>query len=352
MSKILILSDSFNGYGAEKMLVWVGRKLISFGHKVSFCAICDSIRNEKLNLATPFYNLGLDRKYNLRYYMTAVFTVVNLYKKNKFDYIITFHTNPYLVALLGKVCCGYKLVHSERDNPYNRDTVLSKFKMSLYQFANKVVFQTEGAKNYFGSWTNKRSVIIPNPIEIPTESWSYENSNKTIVCVGRLNIRYKCQDLLLCAFTKVLEQIKDYNLLFYGDGNDYERLVTMAKEKHIESNVIFTGKIDNVEKHLISDGIFVLASDSEGIPNALMEAMALGMPVISTDCEPGGARVLIDSNKNGIIIPRRDPDAMAEALLFLINNPEQQIQIGKAARESMRRFSPNIIGSQWNSIFE
>ena len=79
--------------------------------------------------------------------------------------------------------------------------------------------------------------------------------------------------------------------------------------------------------------LFVLPSDFEGMPNALMEAMSLGLPCVSADCRPGGARTLIEDGVNGLIVPMRNPQAMAEKIEYLLNNPEQAERVAKEARK-------------------
>lgn len=344
---ILLLSDSFNGYGAEHILKWLGNMLCYHNNKVTFCSIFDSERNKDLNEDAKYFQMQFPRGiYNKNYFIGGVRFLRILCKEERFDYVITFHTNPFLMALLAKPFCRFKIIHSERDNPYNRDTFASRLKMNLYRFANKIVFQTEGAQHYFNSNIKKKSIIIPNPISVPTIQWDGLN-NKTIASVGRLFIRYKRQDVLLKAFKKVIIEYPDYKLVLYGDGVDREALEQLAFDLQIDKNVVFKGKVDNVYEQLKSDGIFVLSSDSEGMPNALMEAMALGMPVISTDCEPGGAKALIDDGENGLLVERASVEKLADAILKIIEDKTIAQKLGANARKKMSLFTPQHVGSQW-----
>ena len=222
--------------------------------------------------------------------------------------------------------------------------------MKLYRFATKIVFQTEGARDFFGDAIKKKSVLIPNPVTIPDIQWSYSFAKKTIVSVARLDVRYKRQDLLLKAFSIISSQCHDWKVVFYGDGNDKCVLEQMAKDLNVYDRIIFKGKTDNVHEKIVQDGVFVLTSDTEGIPNALMEAMALGMPVITTDCEPGGARMLVENGYNGLMINRGDIDGLKNALEFSINHQLEMAEMGAKARVSMQRFSPTIIANKWNSL--
>lgn len=350
MNKILILSDSFNGYGAEYMLKWLGNSLLKSGNNVTFCSIFDNVRDAYILPKADYYQIQLpNRQYNLRYFIIGIRFLKNICHKNQYDYVVTFHTNPFLMALLARPFSGYRLIHSERDNPFARNTIPSRLKSWLYRYADKVVFQTEGAKSYFDAKTQKKSVIIPNPIAIPSLSWK-GGIKKTIVSVGRLDIHFKRQDLLLEAFAEIAGDFPDYKVVFYGDGKDRQLLEKMADSLGIKDRVVFYGKVFNVTERLAEDGIFVMTSDSEGMPNALMEAMALGMPVISTDCEPGGARALIDSGVNGFVISRGSKEELIAKLRDLLNDSQLCIKIGAKARDKMRLYAPEQIAKMWLNI--
>lgn len=354
--KILLVSDSYNRYGAEKMLSWVGNILQSNGHEITFCSLFDEQRNDSLDKRAIYVSFRFDKKTPfviryLRYFIYGAYRLVRLQAKNHFDYVITFKENPLTVVVLARLFCRIKHVHSERDNPYNRDSVSSRFKMWLYRFADKIVFQTEGARQFFNQKVQSKSVIIPNPVSIPTVRWNGLDE-KTLVNVGRLDIRYKRQDVLLNAFCEVLKTHPEYKLNLFGDGDDREQLESMALELGISDKVFFWGKVDNVQERLVNEGIFVMTSDTEGMPNALMEAMAFGMPVISTDCEPGGARVLIDDGVNGLLVPRSAYLILAQSILRIIEDRTYRIKLGKNAREKMSCFDERIISKCWIDYIE
>lgn len=351
MKKVLIISDSFKGYGAEHILKWLGNSLCKKGYEVTFVSLFEKDRNAELDRNATSYCVGLKEKYNLQYFTTGLRSLRNICKRKKYDFAITFHTNPYLMALLARPFCGYKLIHSERDNPYARDTFVSKLKMWLYRYADKVVFQTEGAQKFFDKKIIRKSTIIPNPIILPENEWIGIEA-KTIVTVGRLHIKYKRQDVLLKAFRKVLDTYPDYKLVLYGDGPDREALEQQAGALLMAENVLFKGKVANITDKIANEGIFVLSSDSEGMPNALMEAMALGMPVISTDCEPGGAKALIDDGVNGLIVKRADADELSKTLISLISDVKKRTELGVNAREKMKEFQPERIIEQWKGCFK
>lgn len=345
---ILLLSDSFVGYGAEHILRWLGNKLCENGNKVVFCSIFDSDKPQGLSEGAHNYQMRFEWwKYDVHYFVKGARFLKRICKSENVDYVITFHTNPFLLALIARLFSSFKILHSERDNPYARDTMATKIKMWLYRYADKVVFQTEGAKQFFDKKTQRKSTIIPNPVEIPEFQWLNLSSAKTLVSVGRLDVRFKRQDLLLDAFSIINKEYPCYRLRFYGDGIHRKQLEEKAVVLGISEKVDFLGKVRGVKEHLKNEGVFVMTSDSEGMPNSLMEAMALGMPVISTDCEPGGARALIDDGVDGYITERSSVEDLVRVLRIVLADEKLQESIGREARRKMLRFTPEQVFPIW-----
>ena len=337
------------------MLLWLGVELAARDKEVAFFSVYDSHRCKDIPDDLPVFNLGYDKnalsilKY-LYYFFVCPFVLIRYIRKNKIECIVTFKENPLCLALIAKMFCGVKHVHSERDDPYNRDTFGAKLKMGLYRFTDHIVFQTSGAQHFFQPCVVNRSVIIPNPVVAPERCWCIEDAKKTIACVGRLNIRYKRQDVLIKAFAALDSRYDAWKLVFYGDGYDRKRLEDLVSELQLKERVSFMGKVDHVSDRLLRDGLFVLASDTEGMPNALMEAMAIGMPVISTDCSPGGARALIDDGINGLIVECGSVMRLADAISRLLDDERMRISFGRSASKKMQDYRPAQIFDRWYAL--
>jgi glycosyltransferase involved in cell wall biosynthesis len=355
-NKILILSDSFQGYGAERMLLWVGKNMAINNFEVVFCSVYDKERHPDVTPKWVSYELGLGRfrktkLKNIIYYTIALFQIFSIIKKHRFNYTLSFQTPPFLLLLILRSFFNYKIIHSERDDPYYRHSFGGKLKMMLYKYAYKLVFQTEGARGYFGDKVKNKSVIISNPVSIPQEMWN-PHEGHLIINVGRLEIYYKRQDVLIKAFSKVIRKYSDSKLLLCGDGRDREKLEALAQEEGLQDKIIFAGKVFNIKERLLESNLFVLSSDTEGIPNALMEAMALGMPVVSTDCSPGGARLLISNGVTGIISPLNNYELLANNILKIFDDENKAKQMGLNARESMKMFNEKEIAEKWQKVFQ
>ena len=208
------------------------------------------------------------------------------------DIIISFLPEPsmrlMLIKKINKKIKKIPTIISIRNDPkieYKNRLIYLMMK-KLYKNVDSMVLQTEEAKNYFSKIIKaEKLAIIPNPIN---EKFFLNNSNikereKTIVTVGRIE-KQKNQKLLIDAFKEVEKKYSEYKLLIYGDGSLRKSLQEYSNLLDLKNKVIFKGKRDNIPEEILKAGIFVLSSDYEGMPNSLMEAMALGLPCISTDC--------------------------------------------------------------------
>lgn len=358
MKKVLLVHSSlssleFSYAGIEKMQTWVGNGLATRGMDITFCTLYDSIRSEKLNATAKSIELGIPYEQSSIKRLARLFIInakdISCVLRNRYDYVISFGDTSCVLLLFLRFFYNYKLIISERGDPSSKGSFMVNIRRKLYRFFDIVVFQTEGAANLFNQAVRKKSVVIPNPISIPNICWNIGSSKHKISSVGRIDFYQKRQDLLLTAFVDVLKIHPDYELHFYGSGNDEDKLKNIVKELNLQNSVVLHGAVKDIQNHIVDSSLFVLTSDFEGIPNALLEAMALGMPVVSTDCKPGGARMLIDDT-NGIIVPCGDSKALSEAICASIESPEQQIVFGKNARKSMELYQPDIIIQKWANL--
>ncbi len=276
--------------------------------------------------------------------------------KEKPDIIISFLPEPsFRILFLKKTNKEIKkipVIVSERGDPsvIFKNNIIRYIMKYLYTSIDGFIYQTEEAKAYFSDIIDVPSKIIANPINsnfIVKEP--SKKRNKTIVAVGRLN-EQKNNKLLIDSFEKVCKYRTDYKLLFYGTGPLQTKLKKYIKELDLTEKIFFMGKSNCIEKDIYNAGIFVLSSNYEGMPNALMEAMALGLPCISTDCPVGGPKTLIKNGENGLLVPVGDEEALSIAILKLIEDNELSQKIANNALKISEKFNPNIINQQWEDF--
>jgi len=220
----------------------------------------------------------------------------------------------------------------------------------LYPRADGCVFQTEKIKEWFPNYLQRKSCIIFNPVNDKyLTAKRVDNPKKSIVNSSRI-VDFKNQKLLVEAFSDINKKYPEYELYFYGgdskDGTWEDLEATIVKE-NLVGKVHLCGEHDNLEELIPQHEIYVLSSNEEGMPNALLEAMTMGMPVISTDCEGGGARAVIEDGINGLLVPIKDREAMASAINRLIEDKELATSISENAAKIRERISTDRIIDQW-----
>ena len=148
-------------------------------------------------------------------------------------------------------------------------------------------------------------------------------------------------------FLNDIKKYKDYILEIYGDGNLEQSILKYIKEKGLEEKVYLKGFSSNVHESINSTSMFVMSSDFEGMPNALLEALALGIPCISTDCPCGGPKLLIDNHKNGILVPVNNIDELSRAMCFIAENPQKAKEMGIIASKIKSKVNVETITDEW-----
>ena len=246
-----------------------------------------------------------------------------------------------------------RIIAAERVDPAVYPNYLAKPLRYYARKADGFVFQTEDAKKWYGeSIKNIQTAVIPNAINPSFIRPGYEGEReKTIAGVGRLNDQ-KNFSLLIKAFALIADDFPDYRLVIYGEGEKRHDLENLVREMGLSERVSLPGNIQNIAEVLEKQSLFVLSSDFEGMPNALMEAMALGLPCISTDCPCGGPRFLIRNNVNGVLVPVGDADALAKAMKQLLTEPDFSREIATNAQTIQKRLAPDKIYGQWESFIQ
>lgn len=245
-------------------------------------------------------------------------------------------------------------IYSERNDPNRKDPrMLYKILRKIVENrATRYVFQTTGAQECYPQKVRAKSVVIMNPLDtkgFPVHNFGTER--KEIVTVGRLEPQ-KNQKLLIDGFSLIKENFPDYTLTIYGEGSLRKELEAYAEEKGLRDSVLLPGTKSGIQEYIKDASLFVLTSDYEGVPNALIEAMAIGLPCVSTDCSPGGARELIHSGENGVIVKCGDPKALADAMTALLEDRDLAAKMGRNARKISQRVEKGLVSEAWLELME
>ena len=344
--KLSIVIPYLRGGGSERFAVNLANGMISKGHEV-FVLTAHPIENE-YQLEDNVRRIELIKHKKILYDSSKL---RSFNKKNKIDICVAIGIYPNICA--GLASFGkykkVKYILCERNDPvHDKLSILSKTaRKLLFWRGDGFVFQTSDAKSFYSKAIQKRSVVISNPVKsgLPDRS---DERKKEFVAVGRLSPQ-KNYKMLIKAFGVVCKNNKDYILRIFGQGELSEELKALANQLGIEERVIFEGYKENVHECIKDSDIYVLSSFFEGMPNALMEAMAMGFPVISTDCPAGGSKVLINDGINGLLTEVDDYEKLATKMLFMINNFHQKEMMGKEARKIREVCSLPAIIDKWEN---
>ena len=278
-------------------------------------------------------------------------------KKLKADIVIAFMDAIGIIASIFLVFTNIPVICSERNDPSESSRKLNISYRILKNISTNLikgyVFQSDGARAAYPIKCQKKSSIILNPIDSSCIPLRDDNTIKRrIVNVGRLHTQ-KNQKLLINAFAKSLFFKNGFTLHIYGSGPEKDNLMSMIMELNLENKVFLEGNQNDILEKIKNSSLFVLTSNYEGLPNSLMEAMAIGIPCISTDCSPGGARMLIKADEsNGILVPCNDEEKLVEKLDILYSNPDLLNTIGKNAKKIINESDVKKIATEWKTFIE
>ena len=297
----------------------------------------------------------LIKKYEVRNY-DKVQWLKKYFSQNSQNTIIAFLNDSVYLSLLS-ACKGDKVIISERNDP--RQSLSSKtsfaFFRTMYPKADEMVFQSPDAMQWYRENTSVKGRVIFNPIKSDLPERFIGERKKKIVNFCRISGQ-KNLLLLVNAFKLFTKEYPDYELYIYGDavGNGAEGYIDSVNKEIDRLNCKDSIHILPAQKRihsLIRDyAMFVSSSDFEGMSNSMLEAMAIGLPAICTDCPAGGAIAVIKDHENGILIPVNDVQAMANAMKEVAGDAELAEKLSVNGTKIREELSVDKIVNQWMEI--
>lgn len=351
--RLAFIANGLSYGGAEKMLVFVATELLKRGHEV---AIFNTNEHKGVSQTLPdelvLFNAKANYKKNKWAYLKRLCFCIRSTRHFKPDVIIGFLLFPNLYSVLTGKFVRIPSVISERADPYlafAKGDKFGKFLLNEICSADGAVFQTTGASLFYPKELRERSAIIPNPVVITKEytKTAYAERENIVVSLGRIDNRQKRLDILLDAFSQFHLKHSEYVLYIFGGGPDEEYVQDLINEKGLENCVSLKGVSKNSFEDISKGKIFAITSDYEGISNSLLEAMAVGMPVVSTDHSPGGACFLIKDGENGLLTPVGNASKFAEAMCRYAEDEVFAVHCGEKASEVLKDYAPSVIIDLW-----
>ncbi len=243
-----------------------------------------------------------------------------------------------------------KTVFCERNNPVRPDIHknIIRLRDRLTRRCKAAVFQTEDERAYY-TWLKCPTAVIPNPLKEGLPQPFTGHRRHEIVNFCRLN-KQKNIPLLIDAFALLLQEHPDYRLRIYGRGEEKDNLIALTKSKGLENAVIFEDFAPDVHERIRDAAMYVCSSDFEGLSNSMLEALAIGLPCVCTDCEGGGARMMIRDHQNGLLVPVRDVQALYRAMKEIIEDPALAQQLSAEAAKIREKLSIEKVADLWEAM--
>lgn len=285
----------------------------------------------------------------IKNFITRFRALREIWEAYKPDIILSFLGKNNLMAIATAALLPSKVVVSVRGEPTMEyeGKLMQKLAKLLFKFADGVVLQTKLAMNFFPNSVQKKSKILSNPLNSQFLNRRYIGEKEDlIVAAGRLDDN-KNHAMLIHAFAKIANEYPNVKLVIYGEGELRDTLTTLVAEKELTDRVLMPGSVSDLADKICKAKVFVLTSNTEGMPNSLMEAMALGIPVVSTDCPCGGPATLIEDGVNGLLVPVGDAYALSDALRRLLSDEQFLQNISDEAYKITQTLAPEKVNREW-----
>ena len=346
--RILFVTEDLASGGSERVISVLANG-VAGSHESAVVAIRRDLVKYTLSDKVKYFPFQKENNGKIARTVGRITHLYRAIKKFRPDVVVAFDVVPVAYSSIACMISGTKLVVSERGDPqkHKGKGFIGKLYFAAFEKANGAVFQTEDAQKYYNTSIQEKSVIIPNPINEEFVVDRYQGKRaKEIITACRLT-QQKNLKLFIDIVSEVTRSYPDYKGIVFGDGPEYDNLQKYAKECNADKSIVFAGRVNDIRERLYKSQFYLCTSDYEGISNSMLEAMTLGLNVISTDCPVGGARMAIRSGIDGVLFPVGDKKAGVNALEELISNPEKSEEMGKAAVEIRNRWSSDKIINEW-----
>ena len=345
--RIVFVIPDMPGGGTERVVALLANEYCRRGIGVTILLFAGNERAYPLREGIEVVCVGNPSGGSIRERLGRIGRMRRFYREHKGCQIWAFSVMGAVFSAVAAFGQRHFVLVSERNDPNKYEH--PKIRNLSYRLADVVVCQTKDAVESFPGAIRRKAAVVPNPLALKDVS-PYEGKREArIVAVGRLSAQ-KNHRLLLEAFVAFARKHEAYVLELYGKGELEEDLKKLAQSLGIGERVRFLGFCDNVQEKIRKAGMYVLSSDYEGISNSMLEAMALGMTVIATDCPIGGSRMYIKDGINGLLVPVGDAGALSAAMDRLAEDPAYGERLGREAAKLKEELAVSKIGDRFLAL--
>jgi glycosyltransferase involved in cell wall biosynthesis len=355
--RVTLAVSSLGDGGTERVVSALARYWHRAGHRVSVVTLssCSSdlqelpagVERVALGMLRPSPHVGAALLHSVQ----RVRALRRALAQGKPDVVVSFLERTNVLTLLAQIGSGVPVFVCERSDPRQRRgggpwVVLRRL---LYPRASGVVVQTESVAGWARAFCS-RVHVIPNFVESPdgVATPGAERGPWRLIAVGRLAPE-KGYDLLVDAFSRIAPDHPEWSLTILGDGPERRALEALATERCMQGRILLPGRVPDPLPFLLRAHAFALPSRYEGFPNALLEAMACGLPAVAFDC-PSGPADIVRQGHDGVLVRAEDVGGMAEALSRLMGDAGERARLGSNARAVVTRLAPEVVLDRWSAL--
>jgi glycosyltransferase involved in cell wall biosynthesis len=358
MSKrIVFVQSGLGAGGAEKIVNLIAKHRITAGDQVFVLAFHDTPETSYFEYPSNVVLRTMKDEFDApvvgwKGFVRQVLWLRRTVKEITPHVVVSFLTKINAISAIALIGTKPQLIVSERNNPQKQRP--GRIWKSLISFtfrrANRIVMQTASAQRQIHPHAQEKSRVIGNPCTLPKVPLHSSAPGKHVVAVGRLT-QQKGFDQLIVSFETVVRTHPDATLTIWGEGQDRGALEALVRDKGLADKIALPGITQENQAWVDPNAIFALSSLYEGFPNVLAEALAAGMPSVAYDCDWGPSD-LIEDKQNGLLVPTGDTAALANAILTLMDYPEQREALVANARARSKTYSTGTVLRQWDEAID
>lgn len=343
MEKIVFVVPDMAGGGTERVISLLANEYVKRQIPTAILSFAGNQQAYELDSRVETVSAGAASGGSIKIRLKRLAFMRKYFKENNGCNIFSFSTIGTGFIVLSTLFMKRKMLVSERTDPQSCDH--KPYRDFFYGFADVLVCQTQDAVACFSDKLQKKACVIGNPVDdaVP-QRYDGERTHR-ITTAGRLE-PVKNHRMLIQAFEEFVKEFPDYTLDIYGRGSLETELKQLAVEKGLLDKVIFHGFSSNVKEEIRDSSMFILSSNYEGISNSMVEALAMGIPVIATDCPIGGSKTYIQDGINGLLVPTDDEKAMVNAMKKVASNVKLSEKISLNAVKIRKECSVTEIADQ------
>lgn len=360
--KISFVTANLNSGGAERVMSLLANEFERKGYEVEIIFLKERIVFYPVNKGV--HVIVADEECHSTAMWKKMLWLRKYIKNTQPDVVVPFRVSVYCTTILSLLGISVPIVASERIDPHIPDSFWTYLRKLLLPFVSHLVVQTSYIKSYYPKQIQKKTSVILNPVreevfENPIKDSRVQSSNAAssvesskqnrIISVARLDPQ-KNQKMMIRAFAKIANEFPDWQLVIFGEGPLRSSLELIVKSLQLEGRVLLPGRTEHVIDELRKSKVFCFSSDYEGLSNSMIEALCVGLPIVTTNVS--GTEDIIVDGENGFIVPIKDEDAMVHSLRVLIADEQLMKEMGERNRQKAYLFSIDGIYTQWEELIK